>query len=179
MNTSQEIYKDANTLLESTNILNLLSETGTVYLVGSYPAKLMWDPDVDLVVVTNTPQVSAIKAFTILAKTNQFQKLEYGDFRNHPMKNRPKSFIVNARKEWKGHHWEIETWFMSKLGDQLEIVNKLKNLSDKDKKSILAKKKHRSLSGKTKKDLSSWKIYQEFIKIPNNPTVGNSKSSVE
>ncbi len=50
-----------------------------------------------------------------------------------------------------------------KLGNRLEIVEKLKNLSNKTKEIIIEKKKQRSLSGNTKNDLSSWEIYQDFI----------------
>lgn len=163
MKTSQQVYKNAKSLLENTEIIDLFNNLGTVHIVGSYAANLMWDPDIDIVVVTNTPQDSAIKAINILARKEKFQKLEFGDFKNHPKKNRPESFIVNARKEWRGEKWEIETWFVIKPDDRLEIVEKLKNLSDKDRNAIIEKKKQRSLSGNTKHELPSWEIYQDFL----------------
>lgn len=163
MKTSQQVYEDAKSLLENTEIIDLFNNLGTVHIVGSYAANLMWDSDIDIVVITDTPQESAIKAINDLARKEKFQKLEFGDFKNHPKKNRPESFIINARKEWKGEKWEIETWFVTELGDKLEIVEKLKNLNNKDKETIIEKKKQRSLSGDTKHDLSSWEIYQDFI----------------
>ncbi len=113
MKTSQQVYEAAKSLLENTEIIDLLNNLGTVHIVGSYAANLMWDPDIDIVVITDTPQESAIKAINDLARKEKFQKLEFGDFKNHPKKNRPESFIVNARKEWKGEKWEIETWFVT------------------------------------------------------------------
>jgi predicted nucleotidyltransferase len=163
MKTSQQVYKNAKSLLEDVEIIDLFNNLGTVHVVGSYAANLMWDPDIDIVVITDTPQESAIKAINILAKKEKFQKLEFGDFKNHPKKNRPKSFIVNARKEWKGEKWEVETWFIKELDDKLEIGEKLKNLNNKDRETIIEKKKQRSLSGGTKHELSSWEIYQDFI----------------
>ena len=163
MKTSQQVYEAAKSLLENTEIIDLLNNLGTVHIVGSYAANLMWDPDIDIVVITDTPQESAIKAINDLARKEKFQKLEFGDFKNHPKKNRPESFIINACKEWKGEKWEIETWFVTELGDKLEIVEKLKNLNNKDKETIIEKKKQRSLSGNSKHDLSSWEIYQDFI----------------
>ena len=163
MKTSQQVYQDAKSLLENTEIIDLFNDLGTVHIVGSYAANLMWDPDIDIVVVTDNPQESAIKAINGLARKEKFEKLEFGDFKNHPKKNRPESFIVNARKEWKGEKWEIETWFVTELGDNLEVIEKLKNLNNKDKEAIIEKKKQRSLSGNTKHELSSWKIYQDFI----------------
>lgn len=163
MKTPQQVYKDAKSLLESTKIIDLFNNLGTVHIVGSYATNLMWDPDIDIVVITDTPQESAIKAINDLARKEKFQKLEFGDFKNHPKKNRPESFIVNALKEWRGEKWEIETWFVAELGDKLEIIEKLKNLSNKNKETIIEKKKQRSLSGSTKHDLSSWEIYQDFI----------------
>ena len=164
MKTSQQIHEDATSLLENTEIIDIYKKLGIVQVVGSYAANLMWDPDIDIVVITNTPQESAIKAITDLARSEKFQKLEYGDFKNHPKENRPESFIVNARKVWKGEKWEIETWFVTELGDKLDIVEKLKKLNNKDKEAIIEEKKQRSLSGKTKHDLSSWEIYQDYIK---------------
>lgn len=163
MKTSQQVYEAAKSLLEHTEIIDLLNNLGTVHIIGSYAANLMWDPDVDIVVITDTPQQSAIKAINDLARNEKFQKLEFGDFKNHPKKNRPKSFIVNARKEWRGEKWEIEIWFVTELGNELEVLEKLKNLSSKDKKTIIEKKKQRSLAGNRKHDLSSLKIYQDFI----------------
>jgi len=153
MKTSQQVHEDAKSLLEDTEIIDIFKNLGTVYIVGSYAADLMWDPDIDIVVLTDTPQESAIRAFNDLARKEKFQKLEFGDFKNFPKENRPESFIVNARKEWKGEKWEIETWF----------IEKLKNLNAKDKESIVEKKKQRSSSGNTKHDLSSWEIYQDYI----------------
>jgi len=163
MKTSQQVHEDAKSLLEDTEIIDIFKNLGTVYIVGSYAADLMWDPDIDIVVLTDTPQESAIRAFNDLARKEKFQKLEFGDFKNFPKENRPESFIVNARKEWKGEKWEIETWFVTELGDKLEIIEKLKNLNAKDKESIVEKKKQRSSSGNTKHDLSSWEIYQDYI----------------
>jgi len=102
MKSSQKVYEDARSLLEDTKIIELFNDLGTVYIVGSHAANLMCDPDIDVVVVTDTPQESAIKAINVLARSEKFQKLEFGDFKNHPKKNRPESFIVNVRKEWKG-----------------------------------------------------------------------------
>ena len=163
MKTSQQVFEDASSLLKDTEIVEVFSSFGTAHIVGSYAANLMWDPDIDIVVITDKPQETAIEALNILAKKETFQKLEFGDFKNHPRKNRPESFIVNARKEWKGEEWEIETWFVTALGNQLEVVEKLKKLNDKDKGAILEKKKQRALSGSTKHVLSSWDIYQDFI----------------
>ncbi len=163
MKNSQQEYENAQSLLANTGIIKLLSHLGVVHIVGSCAAKLMWDPDIDIIVITNDPQKSALKAMNDLAKNEKFQKLEFGDFKNHPMKDRPKSFVVNARKEWMGEEWEIETWFVRELGDALDVVEKLKNLSDSDRAAIIEKKKQRSLSGKSKHDLSSWEIYQNYI----------------
>ena len=102
MKTSQQVHEDAKSLLEDTEIIDIFKNLGTVYIVGSYAADLMWDPDIDIVVLTDTPQESAIRAFNDLARKEKFQKLEFGDFKNFPKENRPESFIVNARKEWKG-----------------------------------------------------------------------------
>ncbi|MBP7875933.1 hypothetical protein KA012_02970 [Candidatus Woesebacteria bacterium] len=163
MKTSQQVFENAQSLLANTEIIKLFTNLGEVHIIGSCAANLMWDPDIDVIVLTDDPQKSALKAMNDLAKKEKFQKLEFGDFKNHPMKDGPKSFVVNARKEWMGEEWEIETWFVRELGEALDVLEKLKNFSDSDRAAIIEKKKQRSLSGRSKHDLSSWEIYQDYM----------------
>jgi len=51
MKTSQQVHEDAKSLLEDTEIIDIFKNLGTVYIVGSYAADLMWDPDIDIVVL--------------------------------------------------------------------------------------------------------------------------------
>jgi len=57
MKTSQQVYEDAKSLLENTKIIDLFNNPGTVHIVGSYAANLMWDPDIDIVVIADTPGI--------------------------------------------------------------------------------------------------------------------------
>ena len=160
---SQQVHRDASELLELTKIIDIFSEFGSVEIVGSYPTELMWDPDIDLTVVTSTPEESAKAALAKLAEQNTFQKLEFGDFKNFPRKNRPASFIVNARREWNGKVWEIETWFLESADEKLELVKKLKAMNSETREKIILEKKIRSESGDTKHDISSFDIYQKYF----------------
>ncbi len=160
---SQKVKHDAEGLLAETNLLGIYSQFGEVYIVGSLAADLMWDPDIDLLVITENPEESAKKALERVVSLNLFQKVEFGDFKNFPRKNRPRSFILNTRKTFNDVSWEIETWFLTEPGDRFETLEKLKALPIDSREEIILKKKDRSESGGSKHDLSSWEIYQEFL----------------
>lgn len=160
---SKQIQTDADELLKETGILDLYRAIGNVNLVGSYVANLMWDPDIDVVVVTDTPHVSAMNAVQALIESTTFQKIEFGDFLHFPRENRPESFIVNARREWKGKIWEIETWFLESTEEKLELVEKLNALPEEVRIQILEDKKRRVEAGATKHHISSYDIYMKYL----------------
>lgn len=162
---SKQIQTDADELLKETGILDLYRAFGNVNLVGSYATNLMWDPDIDVVVVTDTPHVSAMNVVQALMESATFQKIEFGDFLHFPRKNRPESFIVNARREWKGKVWEIETWFLESVEEKLAFVEKLNALPEEMRMQILEDKKKRAEEGSSKHALSSYDIYTKYLKV--------------
>ncbi|HMB17402.1 MAG TPA: hypothetical protein VKO61_00615 [Candidatus Paceibacterota bacterium] len=59
---SQKVKSDAEVLLDEADIIDVYSEFGRVYVIGSFAADLMWDPDIDLVVITKNLEESSKKA---------------------------------------------------------------------------------------------------------------------
>lgn len=49
---SSNAKNQAEALLESTNLIDLLSKYGIVHLIGSYPLNIMYGPDIDIIVET-------------------------------------------------------------------------------------------------------------------------------
>lgn len=155
----------ATQLLDDTNIINIFSNFGTVYTVGSYAFDLMTNTDIDLLVVTNTPQESSEQAVSYLVTLHAFQKIEYGDFKNFPRDNRPPFFIVNARLPINGVMWEIETWFVTPEAAQekLEFTNRMKNITQVEREEILRLKNERDMQGTSKHSISSYEIYKKVL----------------
>jgi len=167
---SNRIRKYASQILQKTRILNILSDFGKVETGGSYDLDLMYDPDIDICVISKNPRLSSIKALSKLIGLRLFQKYEYGDFEKFERKNRPKSFIIVLIFEYEGLKWEIEIWFLKKLDErEVQFQNKLKkSLNPKMRMRILERKKARRTRGLTKHQLSSFDIYKSLLNTSNN-----------
>ena len=53
---STSLKSSAQKLLDSTKIIQTLSNFGEVHIVGSFAFDLMTEPDIDIVVITNDPK---------------------------------------------------------------------------------------------------------------------------
>ena len=150
-------------ILESTDIINILSVFGEVNIVGSLAFDLMTEPDIDIIVTTNNPQKSSEDAVAHISKLHLFQKIEYGDFDKFPRENRPPFYIFNMKIPWEGQLFEIETWFLPEAKDQLDFVEKMKNITEEQRQQILELKLKRKEDGVGKKSLSSFDIYNQIL----------------
>lgn len=157
------LQKSAKSLLQSTNIINILSKFGEVHIVGSYAFNLMIDPDIDLVVVTDDPEKNSEEALAYISKLHLFQKLEYGDFKKFPRNNRPSFFILNMKTPWENEMFEIETWFIDDAKDKIDFVEYMKNISPEQIDEILKLKIKRKIENIDKKKLSSFDIYKKVL----------------
>lgn len=77
---SEQTRKSAMNLIKKLNIIDTLSEVGTPMIIGSYELDLMIDNDIDIVVQSNNPKVSAVNALNKFIDTEIVQKCEFGDF---------------------------------------------------------------------------------------------------
>lgn len=153
----------AKKLLDSTNIIQILSQFGKVYIIGSYAFDLMVEPDVDIIVITNTPKQNSENALSKISKLHLFQKLEYGDFENFPRADRPPSYILNMRTPFDGKLFEIESWFLPTAKEELKLVETMKNINEEQKQKILQLKLNRKKKGISKHQLSSFEIYKQVL----------------
>ncbi len=161
---SIKTHEEADTILGSTKIVNLLSKLGNVRVGGSYYTDLMYGPDIDISVATNNPRESAIKFLNHIIKKRVFQKYQYGDFENFPRENRPKAHIIVLILPFNNRRWEIEVWFVKEHSkSQIELEEKLKQLPHETKVKIIEQKAKREKSGIDKHSLSSLDIYKKFI----------------
>lgn len=159
----QVLQESAKRLLASTGVLDTLSRFGTVRCIGSFAFELMTEPDIDLIVVTDDPERSSEEALVAVARLHLFQKIEYGDFEKFPREHRPPFYILAMRTSWEGEMFEIETWFMPDAGKEIAFAERMRNLSEKERREILELKLRRKRDGVGKKQLSSFQIYQQVL----------------
>lgn len=157
------LKKSAEKLLESTDIIKILSSFGQVHVVGSLAFDLMTEPDIDLIVISNDPKISSEEAVSHVSRLHLFQKIEYGDFNKFPRENRPPFYIFNMRLPWEGESFEIEAWFLPEAEENLAFVEKMKNITPEQRQKILELKLQRKEARKNKKQLSSFEIYKQVI----------------
>ncbi|USN45477.1 MAG: hypothetical protein H6502_05525 [Candidatus Woesearchaeota archaeon] len=159
---AQKMRSQAKFLLEDSKALAILNQVGNVSVCGSYKHDLMYDPDIDLFVRTDTPRESSLQALELLLQEKNFQKYEYGDFVDHPRPNRPSGYIICLRKEIEGVKWEIEIWFLSdEKPDCLENVD----ITPEKQLEILQAKHDRSQSSTSKHEMSSFEIYKKILRL--------------
>lgn len=156
----------ASKLLVEKNIIKALSKVGEPLLIGSYELDLMLDKDIDIIVKTNTPKVSAIEAINSFIAAEVAQKYEFGDFVRYSRDNRPNGYIVNLLiTEFEDIEWEIEIWFFREISYYLNQLKDYKDKINPQKRLEILKRKHlRNYSGKTKYEISSVDIYKEVLK---------------
>lgn len=163
---SRNTKSQAETLLRSTNLLNILGEFGKVHLIGSYPLNVMYGPDIDIVVESTNIRKSSTHALQEIIKKQLFRKVEYGDFVKFPMKKRPKGYILVLKAIVEKINWEIEVWFLEDVSKELNYFNFLKSkITEQNRIKILEIKHLRATSNTDKHSLSSYEIYEQVLGV--------------
>jgi len=163
-NHSKNTRKQAEALLKSTRILDVLKKYGNVHLIGSYPLNIMYGPDIDIVVESKNIRKSSVNALKEIVDKKLFRKIEYGDFVKFPMEKRPKGYILVLKAVVENVKWEIEVWFLEDVSEQLGHYNFLESEITKQKRiKILKAKCLRDTSKKSKHALSSYEIYRHIF----------------
>lgn len=161
---SKKTKSDAVTLLNQTDLINILSKFGKVIIGGSFKYDIMWGADIDITVICQNTRKSSLEALNKVIEDKLAQKYEYGDFVTFKRDKRPESYILNLILPFNNRKWEIEIWFFNELPDgQKEIDNLMEKLSEKTKLAILKMKEKRERTGLTKHSLSSFDIYKKVL----------------
>ena len=162
---SKSIKNKASELIGFLDIKNALSKYGEVHFVGSYNTDLMTNNDLDIDVVTNSKRQSAIDFLNEMISTQKVQKIQFGDFENHPRTNRPHDYIVVLILDFEWQRWEVEVWF--KEAEDLEkkrLEDSLMKLPEDIKIKIIKDKIERDKSS-DKHKTSSFDIYSKYINL--------------
>lgn len=162
---SNQVKRDAQELIESTDLINHLNQFGEVIIGGSFYYDLMWGPDIDILIICDDPRAKSVAALKQLVDLRLFQKYEYGDFVKFKRENRPEAYILNLILPFHNQKWEIEIWFASEYPEsrrKIDDLIKLK-LDDESKRNILEMKKSRQEKGIDKHSLASVDIYKQVL----------------
>lgn len=162
---SEKVKHDADKLLETSDLLSHLNEFGEVFICGGCKYDLMWDPDIDIVVVCDDPRGKSVEALKKLIGLRLFQKYEYGDFVNYKCENCLESYLISLVLPFRDNKWEIEVRFFDEYPIRQKEMDELvlKKLDDKKKKTILGMKNARCESGLDKHVISSTDIYKKVL----------------
>jgi hypothetical protein len=157
--------KQAKQVLLDGNVISTLLKYGEPEIIGSFAFDVMYDSDIDIVVLTKNPRKSSFDALNDFINQRKFQKYEYGDFLKFKRTNRPNGFIVNLRSNIAGVKWEIEIWFLKSIKKEKQLTKLLKKEinSDAKKIKILILKHKRAIDKISKHNLSSLDIYKKVI----------------
>ncbi len=162
---SSEIRREASEIIEIYKITEVLKEF-QLEIIGSYKLDLMYDRDIDIVVKSDDIENDSYKSLKKFIKLKQFMKVQYGDFINFPRNSRPKGYIINLFLEYKEKPWEVEIWFLGNINSSLKEMIQIENkLNQENKLNILKEKEKREELNISKKELSSYNIYQKILKF--------------
>ncbi len=163
---SKNIKKQAEALLQSTNLLDILKKFGDVHLIGSYVLDVMYGPDIDIVVETKNIRKSSLDALQEIIEKQLFRKVEYGDFVKFPMEKRPRGYILVLKAIVEKINWEIEIWFLNDVSKELNYYKFLESkITEQNRIKILRAKNLRNTSKINKHSLSSYEIYEQILGI--------------
>lgn len=161
---SEDTKRQANLLLQSTKILDILNKFGDAHVVGSYSLNIMYGPDLDILVETNDIKKNSTSALQEIIDKALFRKIEYGDFVKFPMENRPKGYILVLKAEVENVKWEVEVWFLKDISKQLSEYKQLKSRIAVDNRIEILEAKHlRDTSNTDKHKLRSFEIYEQIL----------------
>lgn len=162
---SKKTKSDATTLLNQTNLVSILEGFGEVIIGGSFKYDLMWDADIDIMVICPDTRKSSIDALNKVIESKLAQKYEYGDFVTFKIDKRPESYILNLIIPFNDRKWEIEIWFFSEIPSTQKEIDDLITfkLNEENRLTILKMKEERESSGMSKHSLSSVEIYKKVL----------------
>ncbi len=162
---SEQQRLTATEIISTTGIIPILSKYGKCSIVGSFSYDLMYSPDIDIIVETQNPRESSVKALRELVDGRQFQKYQYGDFEKFPRINLPKAFIIVLISVINEVKWETEIWFETGYPEDNQKHDRLikDRLSPENKLAILRMKDKREVSGADKHKISSTDIYKAVL----------------
>lgn len=155
---SQVLKNSADSLIDDSGIIQILSNYGRVKTVGSYALDVILDnADIDFCVVSE--QVSKERALDLLNELiwqNYFHGFLFYDFVSKMKRDGfPEGYYIGLKmKSHQGLQWIIDIWFLTDENDNKLTEYYKRLLTEKNREIILEFKQYKKLSPHKKKILS-------------------------
>lgn len=165
---SQDIRQEADRLLSTTRLQDLLSEFGNVDLGGSYAYDLMVDRDLDFGVVVNevTTELKAKIAFTFASQSWAYSVNMTDRVNFEPLSNlgAPRGLFLGLTIPFPVERWNIDVWFtITNTSPKDELAELIAQATDEQKQTILEIKYELMKSGNKKKGVTSAEVYKAIL----------------
>lgn len=169
------LYQEAEGVLEESHIEATLREFGEVSLGGSYVYRTMVDRDIDFdVTLAPGDELTLNLRSTIAARfavTPSLRNLKMADIHRFPEGSAHAidgvwfglTLISSITKE----RWNVDIWFVTPGGvveEDKELTQRLHNLSDEERTTIIALKQAALNAGVKEKGSTSVKIYEAVLR---------------
>lgn len=165
---ANQLSNDAEVIIADTRVKEIFSKIGTVNFVGSYKLGLMFRPDIDLAVISKSPnRESAVKITSELLLSGKFQTIGFADWFSYQGKNLKKGYYWELVYVYKGVYWKFDVWYSTKEeDDSIEPTERKRILLEKNPsaKEIILRLKNEFFDGiKYKNKVNGNRIYRAVL----------------
>ncbi len=159
---SLQVRKEADALLEESQLLSFLQSYGIVQMAGSYSLGLMINRDIDVYVINPAhTQDSTLEALHASIRRNCFQLHLYYNSFQFPREGMPPGYYIGIKTPFRGHKWKVDIWFLhADLLTRSQLIQMVEQAHETEKGAIL-RFKHLVLEKKL--DISSVLIYEAVL----------------
>lgn len=169
-----DLYREADQLIEDSQIENVLATFGSVAVEGSYVYRTMVDRDIDYTVTVPKGQDLSFDLRREIAcqliDIPRLRSMEMSDLYHYPAGAKHLIegiwFGCTILSNQTDQRWNIDIWFVkydSKLEADDELTYRLKELSDTERVRIVTIKKQLLDAGQKQKGASSVDVYRAVL----------------
>jgi hypothetical protein len=165
---SYKLRVEADKLLETTKLSDLLAKYGEVKLGGSYDYNLLVDKDLDFGVAVEkmTPEFRSeiVKTFAMQQWAYSVNMTDRINFKPLSNLNAPRGLYLGITIPFPLERWNIDIWFI--LTDILpadEFAHQISQATKEQQEFMLTIKYELMKSGKKQKGISSAQVYEAVL----------------
>lgn len=165
--------QEAEDLLAKSKLNDVLDHYGETIITGSFSYDLMLSPDIDIYLITESPEQTSTSLLQELIKQrfwNGYLFYDWLHFRSNKHPGFPKSFYVGLKATHNNHRWKVDIWTLNSDAyhekDDDWVSAKLTN---ETKALILKLKKERN---DKHLDIPSYQIYDAVLNHGTNSLKG-------
>lgn len=136
---SLQVKREADALLEESQLIPFLQRYGTVQMAGSYSLSLMVNRDIDVYVINPAhTQDSTLEALNASIRRNCFQLHLYYNSFQFPREGMPPGYYIGIKTPFRDHKCKIDIWFLhTDLPARSQLIQSVERVSETEKFAIL------------------------------------------